>query len=85
MIDLNKNVVDLDGKEIEGVNLGKIIAQTLVQSSKGDALKVWSWATKLHAGESLDLDDSDKELFKNFIKENDSLTILTKAQVLKSL
>jgi hypothetical protein len=85
MIDLNKNVVDLDGKDIEGVNLGKIIAKTLVQSSKGDALKFWSWANKLHAGEPLDLDDSDKELFKNFIKENDSLTILTKAQVLKSL
>lgn len=85
MINLNKNVVDLDGKDIEGVNLGKIIAQTLVQSSKGDALKFWSWANKLHAGEPLDLDDSDKELFKNFIKENDSLTILTKAQVLKSV
>jgi hypothetical protein len=85
MINLNKNVIDLDGKEIEGANLGKIIAQTLIQSSKGDALKFWSWANKLHAGEELDLDDSDKETFKNFVKDNESLTILTKAQVLKSL
>lgn len=82
MINFNKLMVDLDGKEIEGANLGKILAQTLIQSSKGDALKYWSWATKMHEGKELDLDKSDEETLKNFIKESETLTILTKAQAL---
>jgi hypothetical protein len=48
-------------------------------------LKFWGWATKLHSGIELDLDDSDMEVFKNFIKESESLTVLAKAQILKSL
>jgi len=83
MINFNKNLLDLDGKEIEGANIGKIVAQTLVQSSKGDALKYWGWATKMNAGEELDLDKSDTETIKNFIKESETLTILTKAQALE--
>ena len=83
MINFNKNLLDLEGKEIEGANIGKIVAQTLVQSSKGDALKYWGWATKMNAGEELDLDKSDTETLKNFIKESEGLTILTKAQALE--
>jgi hypothetical protein len=82
-IDLNKAITDLDGKNIEGSNLGKLVAQMLVSSSRGDALKYMSWALKLHAGESLELDPSDVETLKNFIKEHDQLTILSKAQILE--
>jgi hypothetical protein len=82
-IDLNKAITDLDGKNIEGSNLGKLVAQMLVSSSKGDALKYMSWALKLHAGESLELDPSDVETLKNFIKDHDQLTILSKAQILE--
>ena len=81
-IDLNKAITDLDGKEIEGSNLGKLVAQVLASSNKGDALKYMSWALKLHAGESLELDPSDAETLKNFVKDHEQLTILTKAQVL---
>jgi hypothetical protein len=82
-IDLNKAITDLDGKNIEGSNLGKLVAQMLVSSSKGDALKYMSWALKLHAGESLELDPSDVETLKNFVKDHDQLTILSKAQILE--
>lgn len=81
-VDLNKAIKDLDGIELEGSNLGKLVAQMLVTSSKGDALKYMAWALKLHAGESLELDPSDKETLKNFIKDHDQLTILSKAQML---
>lgn len=81
-INLNKAIKDLDGNDIEGSNLGKLVAQMLVTSSKGDALKFMAWALKLHAGETLELDPSDKETLKNFIKEHDQLTILSKAQML---
>lgn len=82
-IDLNKAITDLDGKEIEGSNLGKLVAQMLASSNKGDALKYMSWALKLHAGESLELDGSDAETLKNFIKDHEQLTVLTKAQVIQ--
>jgi hypothetical protein len=82
-IDLNKSIKDLDGKEIEGSNLGKLVAQMLVTSSKGDALKFMAWALKLHAGETLELDPSDKETLRNFIKDHEQLTILSKAQMLQ--
>lgn len=82
-LNLNKPIKDLDGKEIEGSNLGKLVAQMLASATKGDALKFMSWAMKLHTGEALDLDPSDKETLKNFIKEHDQLTILSKAQMLE--
>ena len=82
-IDLNKAITDLDGKEIEGSNLGKLVAQMLVSASKGDALKYMSWALKLHNGEILELDPTDKDLLKGFIKDHEQLTILSKAQMLE--
>jgi hypothetical protein len=84
-IDLNKSLLDLDGKEIADSNIGKIVAQMLVQSTKGDALKFWDWALKLNKGEAIDLDKSDQEVFKNFIKDSEHLTILSKAQILELL
>lgn len=84
-IDLNKSVLDLDGKEIENANMGKIVAQFLVNESKGDALKFWDWALKLNKGEVLDLDKSDQDTFKTLIKETEKLPIITKAQILEQL
>lgn len=84
-IDLNKSILDLDGKEIENANMGKIVAQFLVNESKGDALKFWDWALKLNKGEVLDLDKSDQETFKTLIKETEKLPIITKAQILEQL
>lgn len=84
-IDLNKSVIDLEGKEIADSNIGKIVAQMLIQATKGDALKYWDWAQKLYKGEILDLDRSDQEVFKNFVKDHEALPIITKAQVLELL
>jgi len=49
-IDLNFNLLDLDGNIIENANAGKVIANSLVQQSKGDALKFWEWALALNKG-----------------------------------
>lgn len=81
-LNLNLPIVGLDGTEIADSNVGKLIAQVLAQGSKGDALKFWHWAQKLYAGEELDLDPTDAETLKNAIKDNESLTILAKAQAL---
>ena len=81
-INMNIAIFGLDGKELPESNIGKLIAQVLVQSSKGDAVKLWFWAQKLYAGEELELDPSDAETLKSFIRDNESLTILAKAQAL---
>lgn len=81
-IDFNKNLIGLDGSQIEGAHMGKLVASTLASANKGDALKFWTWATKFHEGEVVDLDPSDAETLKNFIKESEQLTILSKAQIL---
>jgi hypothetical protein len=84
-LDFNFNLVDLDGNQIENANAGKLLANTLVQQSKGDALKYWEWALALNKGEVLDLDTSDQETLKNFIKDNENFAIIAKAQLLQVL
>jgi hypothetical protein len=84
-LDFNFNLVDLDGNQIENANAGKLLANTLVQQSKGDALKYWEWALSLNKGEILDLDTSDQETLKNFIKDSENFAIIAKAQLLQVL
>ena len=81
-INMNLPILDLEGKELPDSNIGKLVAQMLVQTSKGDALKYFHWAQKLHAGEELELDPSDSETLKSFVKDHDQITILAKAQAL---
>lgn len=81
-INMNTPILGLDSEELPNSNIGKLIAQMLVNTPKGDVLKHWSWAQTLYAGEALDLDQSDTETLKVFIKNHDDLTILVKAQAL---
>lgn len=82
-LDFNFSLVDLDNNPIDNANAGKLVANALVQQSKGDALKFWEWALALNKGEMLDLDSSDQETLKNFIKDSENFAIIAKAQLLK--
>jgi hypothetical protein len=81
-LDFNKSLLSLDGQPFENSNMGKILANSLVNSNKGDAMKFWEIALKLNKGEIVDLDSSDQSTIKEFIKTNDSLPNITKAQIL---
>lgn len=81
-LDLNFELKDLEGKEIKGANAGKLLSNTLISETKGDALKYWDWANKLYNGKSLEIDLSDAEVLKNFIKQHEGFTVIFKAQVL---
>ena len=81
-LDLNKSVIDLAGKELPNSNMGKLLASMLVNGTKGDPMKLFHWAQKLYAGELLELDPTDAEVLKTIIRENDQITILSKAQML---
>ena len=43
---------------------------------------MFTWAQKIYNGETLDLDPSDESTLKEFIKSNEALTVLAKAQLL---
>lgn len=87
MLDFNTSMKGLDGTEVKdmdgtSITLGKLLASQLASSNKGDALKLFTWAQKVYNGEALDLDPSDETTLKEFIKGNESLTVLAKAQLL---
>jgi hypothetical protein len=82
-LDFNFEFIGLDDQVFEGNNAGKMLAGGLASASKGDALKFWDWAKKLYKGELLDLDKSDQETLKGFVKDSESFTVLAKAQILE--
>ena len=89
MLDFNQALKGLDGVELkdekdQAVTLGKLLAAQLAFTNKGDALKLFTWAQKLYDGKPLDLDKSDEAVLKDFIKGNEQLTNIAKAQILSA-
>lgn len=84
-INLNQNLVDLDGKKIPDAMMNKILAVALQNARSGDSLKLWDWAVKLHKGDTLDLDPSDFTTLKTFVESESTFFTLTKAQILTVL
>jgi hypothetical protein len=83
IINLNVPIADLDGNRIEGAStLGKILANDLVTGSEGDPLKFFDWAMRFNKGEIVELDRSDYEKLKEFVKASKRMTILVKGQLL---
>lgn len=86
MLDFNVTLKALDGEELKDQNgpitTGKLLANQLAMATRGDALKFFHWAQKIYNGETLDLDKSDESTLKDFIKNNEQLTNLAKAQML---
>jgi len=87
MLDFNQPLKGLDGAEVKdmdgsSITLGKLLSSQLASTNKGDALKLFTWAQKCYSGQPLDLDPSDESTLKDFIKSNESLTVLAKAQLL---
>jgi hypothetical protein len=90
MLDFNQALKGLDGTEVKdmdgtSITLGKLLSSQLASANKGDALKMFTWAQKIYNGDTLDLDPSDESTLKDFIKSNEQLTVLAKAQLLSVL
>lgn len=87
MLDFNQTLKGLDGSAVQDVDgkdvtVGKLLAGQLASANKGDALKMFTWAQKVYNGEALDLDPSDTTTLKDFVKNNEAMTVLAKAQML---
>ncbi len=83
-INLNFPIKDLDGEELPNSHAGKILANGLIGQSKGDAVKYWGWALKLNNKEEFEIDESDYSTLKEFVKNHETLPVITKAQILKA-
>jgi hypothetical protein len=87
MLDFTKPLTGLDGSVIKDetgkdVSLGKLLSGQLANTTKGDALKLFTWAQKCYNNQPLDLDPSDRATLKDFINASENLTVLAKAQLL---
>lgn len=81
-LNLNFQFKNLDGTEHEA-HCGQQLASHLANASQGDSLKLYGWAKKLYAKEDVELDDSDKEVLKEFVKSHQHIPNWIKAQTLE--
>ena len=83
-LDFNFKFKNLDGKELNE-NAGKTLANLLANETQGDSIKQWSLATRLYAGDVLEIDQSDFAMITDLVKATQGLTALAKAQLLNVL
>lgn len=83
----NYQLQSLDGKKIEGdeSHAGKILANALSMSNKGNAIKLYDWALKLFNKEGIEVDETDFQVLYAFIETTEFLTVLCKSQMLKGM
>lgn len=84
-INLSNPILDLDGKEVEGLTLGKVLGNQLAGSNKGEALKYYDWAVALYKVGSIEVDKVDAKKIKEFTESTEQLTNLVKAQIITIL
>lgn len=84
-LDLNFQLLSVSGKPIEGTTAGKVLANAISQSNKGNAIKLWDWALKFFNDEPVTVDNSDLDLLTGMVEDSQILSVLSKAQILKAI
>lgn len=87
-MDFNKPITGLDGQPVydgdKVYTLGRLLAEQLIQATKVDAIKFFDWALKLYNNQPLELDNSDTQTLKEFIRNHETMTVIAKAQLLSN-
>jgi hypothetical protein len=84
IVDLNFDLFAIDEKtKIAKANM--LISNILASESKGDSIKLFDWALSFYKGLSVTMDSSDLMKLKEIISNNETLTVLAKAPILKYL
>lgn len=84
-VDLTGKVLDPNGQAIGSDSLGRILASAMMQSSQGDALKMYCLAEKMYKNEPFEVDESDFKLIKDFAAGQNGLINLVKARLIQAL
>jgi hypothetical protein len=82
-----KTVTNLDGtptvdQEGEAYQVHKVLANNLVNSTKGNSIKFYDWALQLWKVGTLELDRADQTILKSFVESIDTMAVLVKAQII---
>jgi len=88
--DFNQVLNDLNGQPIKDqkdndITIGKLLSNALVSQAKGDALKFHGWAVDMYNCKTINLDRSDVKVLRDFVQDNDTITVLAKAQIFELL
>jgi len=81
-LDFSKNLRDLDGNEVEGSEMKKILANLFANGQSKEPSKWNDWSLDLWTKGRLEVDSTDLEKIKNFIIESTALNNIGKAQML---
>lgn len=82
-INFNFDLKNLDESKIG--NAGEVLGQHIAISSKGDAIKLYGWSQAFHKGEDVSLDASDFKRLREWVEQCETLSILSKGQILSYL
>ncbi len=91
-IDLSFLLTGLDGKSLksdegEEVKASRLLAHHLANSNAQDfsPIKAYDWATKLYKEGIIEVDEADRSKLEKFVENNQTLTNLSKAQIIKAI
>ncbi len=88
-VNFNYEILDMESRPMLDVDqtpamAGKILANALVMQPEGEIIKYFDWALRLHRGEIIDLDRTDQNVIKEFIKNSRTMVILVKVRLLEA-
>jgi hypothetical protein len=83
-LNLSTPLTDLDGKAIDNLTLGKVLANALSSASSGPAIKFMDWALTLHREGTIDVDAADLDTLKSFV-DKASMSNLARGPILKAI
>ena len=76
------------GSEVaeDGKHAGKILSALLAKATEAEnPVKFFDWALSLYKKQPLDLDKSDMELLKKFVKGHRQMFVFAQAQILNKI
>lgn len=86
-LDLNFPITQINGEafENEKQTVGQLFANALVSQAKGDPLKYYGWGILLATNKPIELDESDLQTLKEFVRSSENMTILLKGPVMQAI
>ena len=81
----NFDLANIDGSTAPEGNAGKLLSIAFANSTGGDPLQMMDWSDKLMAGQIIELNDYEVEIFVKFIIVTNCFSNIHKRQILKIL
>lgn len=84
-MNLNYNLINLEGKEYTNGHAGKYLAEILSNQTQGNVLKLMDYARALYKEEPITPDAADIKMLEGIINNSGSIPVIIKEQLINSL